>query len=258
MRSRSERFFSYKCGILASITIFLLLFLIVYGPIVTPERYLTLADQRNWLSIPNTWNVLSNIPFLFVGAFGLQKFSSIVFNDPKEKIFYVIFFIGVFLVGLGSSYYHWRPNNFHLMWDRFPIAIAMTAFISAIIAERIDLPFGRFILWPLLIFCLLSVYYWYFTITHNQEDVRIYTFFLVFFPIVLTPLILLMFKTPYTKSKYIWIALITFIVARITEGYDLAIYNFSGHFVSGHTLKHLLVALSCFFVFCYLRGRRVD
>ncbi len=143
-----------------------------------------------------------------------------------------------------------------MMWDRFPIAIAMMAFVSAIMAERIDLPFGRFMLWPLLILATLSVYYWYFTIEHGREDLRLYTFILVFFPIVLVPLILLMFKAPYTKTKYLWLAIITFIIARICEGYDLALYNFLAHTISGHTLKHLLLALSCLFVLYYLIKRK--
>jgi len=249
--------FAYKCAVLITLLVLLMAALILYGPIVTPPRYLVLADQQTWLGVPNAWNVLSNLVFIFVGAYALRNLhqNRILFNNPKEKLFYVIFFISVFFVGFLSGYYHWAPSNFPLMWDRLPIAIATMTFVSAIIGERINLPFARFMLWPLLILAAFSVVYWYLTIEQGREDLRLYTFILVFVPIILVPLILLMFKSPYTQVKYLWLALITFLLARIFEGFDLATYHFTGHIISGHTLKHLLLGLSCFLVYLYIRTR---
>ena len=253
--------FSSKCGLLIVIIMVLFVLLMVQGPIVTPMRYLTLADNRQWLSIPNAWNVLSNIPFLIVGVWGLSvlfKPNVIVFRQPREKIFYVLFFFGVFLAGLGSMYYHWTPDYFHLMWDRFAITVAMTGFFCAIIAERISINFSRFILWPLLILSFFSVYYWYYSTTQNNEDIRIYVFFSVSLPALLIPIMLLLFKTNYTQSQYIWIAFIFFIIGRICEGYDLAIYKLFKYWLSGHTLKHLWMALSCLLILYYLKKRKIQ
>jgi len=252
--------FSYKCATLISITVFILIALIIYGPLTTPARYTILADQRSWLGIPNAWNVLSNIPFVLIGIWGLWsllKPESIYFNDQKEKLFYVLFFIGVFFVSILSSYYHWMPNNYRLMWDRFPIAFAVSAVVIAIMSERINLAFGRLIIWPFLLLALFSVYYWYYTITLGREDLRIYSFILIFLPITLMPLVLLLFKSPYTQTRYIWFALITFILARISEAYDFIIYNFTQHAISGHSLKHLLLALSCLLILIYLIKRKI-
>src|SRR5262249_16147692 len=72
-------------------------------PISQDQSYHQFADQRTILGIPNFWNVVSNLPFLAVGAAGLRRFR----NDPAT----VVFFLGVFLTGIGSSYYHWNPND---------------------------------------------------------------------------------------------------------------------------------------------------
>jgi len=195
--------------------------------------------------------------FLFysLALWEFPVFLNLLLKTREKKYFISCFLSLFFLVAFGSAYYHWTLSNYALMWDRIPIAIAMTAFIAAMMSERIDLPFGRFMLWPLLALSVFSVYSWYYTASQGHEDLRLYAFTLVFFPLIITPLILLFFKSSYTQVKYIWFALLTFVIARICETYDAAVYNCLGHSISGHTLKHLLIALSCFFIFCYL-GRR--
>ena len=50
----------------ASLAILLLL-----PPIPQDPSYHQFADQRTLLGIPNFWNVVSNLPFVVVGAMGL-------------------------------------------------------------------------------------------------------------------------------------------------------------------------------------------
>lgn len=42
-------------------------------PISQDIKYHLFTDQRTILNIPNFWNVLSNLPFLLVGALGLYS-----------------------------------------------------------------------------------------------------------------------------------------------------------------------------------------
>ena len=84
--------------------------LLLLPPIPQDQSYHQFADQRTIFGIPNFWNVVSNFPFLAVGAAGLRRFR----HDPAT----VVFFLGVFLTGIGSSYYHWDPNDGTLFWDR--------------------------------------------------------------------------------------------------------------------------------------------
>ena len=41
-----------------------------------------------------------------------------------------MFFLGVFLTGFSSSYYHWKPNDAGLFWDRLPMTVAFMAILA--------------------------------------------------------------------------------------------------------------------------------
>ena len=110
------------------------LFLLV-PPITQPQDYHRFADQKTLLGIPNFWNVVSNLPFILVGAAGLRYFQ----RDMSAGVF----FLGVFLTGFSSSYYHWNPTDAGLFWDRLPMAIAFMAILSNVVEERIDDEVGR-------------------------------------------------------------------------------------------------------------------
>ena len=45
--------------------------LLLVPPIPQPQIYHGFADQQTLLGIPNFWNVVSNLPFILVGALGL-------------------------------------------------------------------------------------------------------------------------------------------------------------------------------------------
>ena len=54
-----------------------------------------------------------------------------------------VFFLGVFLTGFSSSYYHWNPNDAGLFWDRLPMSIAFMAILANVVEERIDAKVGQ-------------------------------------------------------------------------------------------------------------------
>jgi hypothetical protein len=51
--------------------------LLLLPPIPQDQSYHQFADQRTVFGIPNFWNVVSNLPFLVVGAAGLRDFATI-------------------------------------------------------------------------------------------------------------------------------------------------------------------------------------
>src|SRR5262249_40473894 len=89
-------------------------------PIAQDPSYHQFADQRTLLGIPNFWNVVSNLPFVLVGTMGLWQFG-------RDRARFLLF-LGVFLTGFGSAYYHWNPNNGSLFWDRLPICASMAGY----------------------------------------------------------------------------------------------------------------------------------
>jgi hypothetical protein len=123
--------------------------LLFVPPIPQPQDYHQFADQKTLLGIPNFWNVVSNLPFLVVGAIGLQYF--------RRDLSAGVFFLGVFLTGFSSSYYHWNPNDAGLFWDRLPMALAFMAILANVVEERIDAKMGRLQLWPLIALGIVSL-----------------------------------------------------------------------------------------------------
>src|SRR5215470_16470942 len=82
--------------------------LLLLPPISQSQSYHDFAAVRSVAGVPNFWNVVSNIPFMAVGAVGLMR--------CRRDAATTILFGGIFLTGFGSSYYHWEPNDHTLFW----------------------------------------------------------------------------------------------------------------------------------------------
>lgn len=214
------------------------------------KNYHSFADEKSYLSIPNTLNVLSNIPFLVVGAFGLVSLyrkSNPSLNIAHNNFFaYVIFFLGIALVGIGSSYYHLWPSNQTLLWDRLPMTLSFMALYSIIITEYISEAKGKVLLIPLLAVGVLSVVYWWYSESVGMGDLRYYAV-VQFFPIVTIPIILIFFRSSYTLASYYWLLLGTYIGAKLFEHYDERVYELFV-LVSGHSIKHLLPVIGVYYL----------
>ena len=124
-----------KVAIVVGLTLAAIVATFFFDPVPQDPAYHLFADGRTLLAVPNFWNVASNIPFLFVGWMGLRYLHG---NRPPTMTpvlhtCYQVFFLGVFLTGFGSSYYHLAPDNATLVWDRLPMTIAFMGFFAAII-----------------------------------------------------------------------------------------------------------------------------
>jgi hypothetical protein len=133
-----------------------------FAPIPQDPAYHRFADQRLIAGLPNFYNVISNVPFLIIGFIGMRL---IIVQQPEAgltelRLMYLVFFAGIFLTGIGSSYYHWQPDNRSLVWDRLPMTIGFMALFSVIIGEYISLRAARAIFVPLLVVGLVSVFYY--------------------------------------------------------------------------------------------------
>ncbi len=212
-------------------------------PIPQPLAYHHFADQRALWGIPNFADTISNLPFLLVGIWGLILIvrGRTGFVDARERWFYLIFFAGVALTCIGSSYYHLAPDNNRLVWDRLPMTLAFMSLLAAIIAERIGLTAGLAALGPLLMLGVTSVWYW-----HVADDLRMYVF-VQFFPALGIPLMMLLFPPRYTRSFDLLPAVGFYVLAKILEATDKQIYAL-GKIVSGHTLKHLAAAAAAWWI----------
>ena len=229
-----------------------LLFLVFIGcigmtllkPIAQNISYHLFADHRNLFSVPNFWNVLSNVPFLIIGACGMiySIRNTKAMIRSSLKLNYIVFFSGIFLTGIGSAYYHFAPNNSTLVWDRLPMSISFMSFFSIIIGEFITIKKSRLLLFSFLIIGITSIIYWNFTEQQGHGDLRLYIA-VQFLPMILTPIILLLFKSKNYITTFVWLVLSTYILAKLSETYDHQIYH-TLKFISGHSIKHFLAALA--------------
>src|SRR5258708_13040684 len=70
-------------------------------PLLQDQAYHQFADQRELFGIPNFWNVVSNLPFVAVGAVGLLRFHRAA-TTP-------FLFPVVFLTAFPPSHHHPTP-----------------------------------------------------------------------------------------------------------------------------------------------------
>lgn len=210
--------------------------------------YHAFADTRIFMGIPNCFDVLSNLPFLVLGILGLRfclraKLGSV-------RLAWTVFFVGVTLVSFGSAYYHWRPNNDTLVWDRLPMTIGFMGLFVALLGEYINKRLGSWLLLPAILIGFASVVYWHFT-----DDLRFYIW-VQFFPLLAIPTIMFLFRNGTSHNWLLMAALGWYLLAKITELYDPAIFDATGGSVSGHSIKHLLAAVGCYNLLLMLKKRQ--
>jgi len=214
----------------------------LFPPFPQPLGYHNFADTREIFGIPNFWDFASNLPFLVIGIFGvgLVSVGHLPGGLAELRMAYFIFFIGTALVGIGSGYYHLHPSNETLVWDRLPMTLAFAAFFCIVVGEYISTSLSSQLLWPLLLIGACSVAYWSYTERLGQGDLRPYAL-VQFLPIVLTLLILLMYRSPFGNSRYLWAIVGTYGVAKIAEVLDEQLFQMLAG-LSGHSLKHLIAS----------------
>lgn len=216
----------------------------VTSPIPQDPGYHLFVDRRQWLAVPNSWNVFSSLPFLGIGLWGLLYVNKHVHNVcvPKLVLPYRVFFIGILLTAGGSAYYHLLPSNESLVFDRLPMTIGFAGLFSIVAGEFVSVRIGRRLLLPLLVIGIASVVFWAITESRGAGDLRPYAL-VQFLPMLLVPVILVAYRPASGFARYFWIMIALYVVAKLCEHFDAEIFSL-GEIVSGHTLKHLFASLA--------------
>jgi hypothetical protein len=228
-------------------------------PIPQSEAYHNFADQRTILAIPNFLNTISNLPFLYVGLLGVRFVllrsdgAKPAFVERTERWPYLIFFLAVTLTAFGSAWYHLRPNDETLVWDRLPMAVGFMSLVAAMVCERISVKTGIRLLVPLILFGAASVIYWSVTQTSGHGDLRPYAL-AQFGSLLVLLLLVALFAPRYTRGADLIVSLGFYGLAKILEATDRPVFAFGG-IMSGHTLKHIAAAVSAYWVLRMLQLR---
>jgi hypothetical protein len=225
-------------------------------PFAQPQSFHNYADQRVWAGVPYAADVLSNLPFLAVGALGFHfalrgwwLANRDAFSDQRAAWPYALLFAGVVLTAFGSAWYHAHPTDATLVWDRLPMALGFAGLVAGTLTDRAP---QRILQW-LLAFATVgagTVLYW-----HVSGNLVPYLVMQVGF--ILTALIATAWiRSRYTLANHVYAAAALYAVAMICERLDHQLYGLLGGWISGHTLKHLFACAAIVVIYSMLRERR--
>ena len=158
----------------------------------------------------------------------------------------VILFATIAVVGFGSGYYHLRPSNERLVWDRLPIAVTFLVLLAIVIGLWVSPRLGRRLLVPFMVLGAGSVAVWALT-----GELRPYIV-AQFLPLLMIPLMLALVPSRREARKDLAVGFGLYVLAKLFELADKPIYSL-GRLVSGHTLKHLAAAAAVLFIVRMLR-----
>lgn len=209
--------------------------MLLHGPIPQLPHYHDFADQSSLFGMPHAADVLSNIGFAVVGLCGWLRLRTHSQHPAIASGWpgYRLFLAALILTAGGSFFYHLAPDDWRLIWDRLPIALACAGILAAVRAEHRPPGSAAADAAMLSILAVAGVAWWY-----RTGDLRPYLL-LQALPIVLIPLWQTIYRAKRRDRLMFGIALMLYVAAKAAEVYDHQILATVG-WISGHTMKHML------------------
>ena len=202
------------------------------------QAYHHFADTRALLGVPRAADSLSNLGFLGMGLYGAFMMATrrLVFFSNALRASAAVFFLGFLATAVGSTYYHLAPDDAGLVVDRLGMVVVFAGVLGMAAAHRITERAG----YASLVFALLagpaSVAWWAFSGSLTP-------YALVQFGGI--ALVMATLRSPARGAGPNWTAFLAiYALAKLFEIADSRIFELTHHLVSGHTLKHVLAALS--------------
>ena len=195
-------------------------------------------DARSFWQIPNTLDVLSNLPFALGGAWGLRLVHKASFLPGPTRAAAAVFFTGLLLTCIGSSIYHWAPSPWGLAIDRMGMAVAFAGVLGLAAADKISLRAASITSGSMLIAAALAI-------GVNYSAGLVLPWAVVQFGGVALVLWAAWQSSLAGSLRVRWGVLIAlYALAKLLELGDETIYHATQGWVSGHTLKHIAASLA--------------
>ncbi|MDH5618564.1 MAG: alkaline phytoceramidase [Gammaproteobacteria bacterium] len=224
-------------------------------PLAQDPAYHAFADGRSMLGIPNFWNVVSSLPFLVIGVWGLVFLARNPGTAARLRAAWAVFFVGIVATAFGSGYYHLAPDNASLGWDRLAMVVAFMGLLAIAVGEYLSPAWANRLLVPLLLAGLGSVGYWLDSEARGAGDLRPYAL-IQFLPMLLVPALVLLRRGRSDLGPYFGLLIVFYAAAKIFEFYDAPVFA-AGELMSGHAIKHVLAALGAASLLLGLGRRRL-
>ncbi|MGJ7545528.1 hypothetical protein [Variovorax sp. LT1R16] len=197
------------------------------------------ADGRHWLGLPHAMDVLSNLPFALLGLWGLVRLHRLQASPAGEagpRRCAQLFFAGLVFTAAGSAFYHLHPDALRLTADRLGMAVAFAGMVGLAVGERV----GRRAGWPAAC-AMLVAGGWALAVCHLRGDVLPWAV-LQFGGMLLVLGLALLRPVPGALGLRLGLVICCYGLAKLLELGDEVIYQATGQWVSGHSLKHLAAA----------------
>lgn len=228
-----------------------LLALAVFGPVLpaSPHQH-GFADQRTLWGLPCALDVLSNLPFAVAGAWGLALLRRLRSGalDAATRATATLFCVGLLCTAMGSAWYHGRPDDAGLLWDRLGMVVAFAGLLGLAAAGRVGARAGRATAVAVLLAGPLAVAWWVRTGDLLPWATLQLGGMLVVLALAGLP------RRPGALALNLVAVIAWYGAAKLCEAADHAVFAATGQWVSGHTLKHLCAAGAALPVLAALRG----
>jgi hypothetical protein len=227
-----------------------LLLLAWFGPAIgEPVGYQQFADRRTLAGLPMAMDVLSNIGFAAMGAWGwVVLWNALPALRNVQRAMAAMFFTGLLLTAAGSTWYHLAPDEAGLVIDRCGMAVAFAGLLGLAAAARVSERAGA---WLGLAFLLLG------PVAARAALVtgNVLPWAVLQFGGMALVLVLALRGPRHAELPIRWsLLLLAYAVAKLLELNDEAIFELTQQTVSGHTLKHVAAALAAAPVISALRN----
>lgn len=245
MNAEKKWMINWRDSLIASVIVFTFVCLFFIKPIPQDLTYHLFADNRSILGIRNFFDVISNLPFFFVGLLGCITIHK--HWGFSQSWSWLVLFSSILLVSFGSAYYHLNPENKTLAWDRLPMAVAFMALFVIVLADYVSVRLEKWLLIPMCLLGVYSVFYW-----HITDDLRIYAW-VQFASMTLLLIIISVYKPTHLSTHYLLLAFFFYILSKIAEYLDKPLFQLTSEIVSGHTIKHLIASIATFYFYILLK-----
>lgn len=247
----------------------LALLLACFGPHVAQHaHYHAFADQRALFGVPYAMDVLSNLPFALAGVIGLVAWLSAgrapvrnplrnpLRNPDPTRHFAALFFAGLIVTALGSTYYHLNPSDSSLALDRLGMVASFAGMLGLAAAQRVSLRAGLATVLAVLLMGPSTVAVWAETgnllpwaVLQGGGMVMLLVLAMCR-PVAQTSAVAL----PSTTVALLPVVLV-YTLAKFLELADQPIFELTHQLVSGHSLKHAVAALAAWPVIRFMHNQ---
>ncbi|MFC5497069.1 hypothetical protein ACFPOE_05950 [Caenimonas terrae] len=227
------------------------LFLVaVFGPALSqPGDYHRFADQRALWQLPHAMDVLSNLPFVLTALLGgAALWQARMALSNVQRAMAALFFGGLLLAAAGSGWYHIAPDDAGLAVDRSAMAVAFAGLLGLAAAGRVSERAGAWLGLSVLLLGPLAAH-----LASASGNVLPWAV-LQFGGMAAVLALALRPARAGTLPLPLAAVIACYAAAKLLEINDQGIYALTGHWVSGHTLKHVVAALAAFPVVAALRA----